>query len=528
MKNISVKVLCYVLALTVMVTTISIMNSDLSALAMERFNPEEESQEEFINYMHTNKNKIEINIIGDMQVNNNISFDYIAKSTDELNYLSQDRESSEISVRDLNENKATSTEFFKIDGIKKVENTASAKAKTNKDQTKAYIISNEKIQEFLSPDNMENVDDVLSKGYSLYFVTDSDYEIDLINHKFGLLDFLPKEENYAQEIEYSQKVLEDYDEGEDISTNDAFTIGCYISRNMAGEYFYGTLASSIEKEDIYDSVVMHAVLRRKNFTSYKDINNVKAQDISLSLSAAAATENERSNFQNWHIITYGRESWFQVYGEEWASNFYIKIGDIHIGNITTYDTYGYSIDEENRALYINVIRMGVVPYNGVTTKSVYWENISVQNNINLYQFGPQYQPQTNVLTLGFNSEFNVKAGFKGDNSVGGSIGFSASYSFDFKEITVTNLHADPQTRTATADFAYSNLFNTGTACKQYSENTAYSVFRATESGAIQFRPQQKVVIQFNDKLGFFNTHIYTDSHYQYPISRTITPGVACF
>lgn len=370
---------------------------------------------------------------------------------------------------------------------------------------------------------MDDINNLLSKGYSLYFITDSNYEIDLINHKFGLLDYLPKEENYEIGTEYSQKVLEDYTEGEELPEINSYTIGCYISRNMAGEYFFGTLMSSIEKEDISDSIVMHAVLRRKNYTSYKDINNVKAQNIAFSITADAATEDERSNFRNWDIAAYGRESWFQAYGEEWNSFIGYKIGDIHIGNITTYDTYGYSIDSQNLALYINVIRIGVVPYNGVTTKSVYWENISNQSNINLYDFGPQYQPKTSTLTLGFNSGFDVKAGFNGDNSVGGSIGFSASYSIPFEEVEVTNPHADPQNRTATADFKY----DSGEARKQYSENTAFSVFRATDSSNTEFRPQQKVVIQFNMKPGIFN-QIHPDEHYQYPINRTITPGGACF
>ena len=60
---------------------------------------------------------------------------------------------------------------------------------------------------------MENVDNLLSNGYSLYFITDSNYEIDLINHKFGLLESLPREEDYEINTEYSQKVLEDYTEG---------------------------------------------------------------------------------------------------------------------------------------------------------------------------------------------------------------------------------------------------------------------------------------------------------------------------
>lgn len=166
---------------------------------------------------------------------------------------------------------------------------------------------------------MDDINNLLSKGYSLYFITDSNYEIDLINHKFGLLDYLPKEENYEIGTEYSQKVLEDYTEGEELPEINSYTIGCYISRNMAGEYFFGTLMSSIEKEDISDSIVMHAVLRRKNYTSYKDINNVKAQNIAFSITADAATEDERSNFRNWDIAAYRRESWFQAYGEEWNS-----------------------------------------------------------------------------------------------------------------------------------------------------------------------------------------------------------------
>ena len=521
MKRLSIKSICITLVLTTMIAVISVMSTSLSALAMEPFSPNEESQEEFIDYMHKNKDKIEIKVIGDMPVKNNIDYTYIDEDSEKASVKSVNSEKD--ASMQISEDETLVTESFQIDNIKRVENITDVKAKTSKEQTKAYIISDEKIQEFLSAENMDDINNLLSKGYSLYFITDSNYEIDLINHKFGLLDYFPKEENYEIGTEYSQKVLEDYTEGEELPEINSYTIGCYISRNMAGEYFFGTLMSSIEKEDIYDSIVMHAVLRRKNYTSYKDINNVKAQNIAFSITADAATEDERSNFRNWDIAAYGRESWFQAYGERISVSSLMKIDDIHIGNITTYDTYGYSIDSQNLALYINVIRIGVVPYNGVTTKSVYWENISNQSNINLYDFGPQYQPKTSTLTLGFNSGFDVKAGFNGDNSVGGSIGFSASYSIPFEEVEVTNPHADPQNRTATADFKY----DSGEARKQYSENTAFSVFRATDSSNTEFRPQQKVVIQFNPAFSFL---IITevDEHYQYPISRTITPNSLCF
>lgn len=532
MKKTGIKALCYTLAAASVVSIVSIINSDLTALAMEPYNPQEETQEEFIEYMHENSDKIEIKVIGDMEIDNTYELNYILKNDEaqEEAMLSQQFEyaqnANNISVETSNLGSEESNgklvfESIKIDGIEKTDNISDIKQKKNKEETKAYIISNEKIESFLSDDNMDTVNELLDNGYSLYFETNSNYEIDLINHKFGLLEFLPREEDYEVQTENSLKVQEDIDNNEDVDVGNGYILGSFISRNMAGEYFYGTLQSSID-DNVYNSMLTHAVLRRKNYTSYKDpanLSKVKQSAQPAIINADAAEVYDGINLRNWHIMSYGRESWFQAYGNRWLSS-----DKVLFANVTTFDTYGYSIDTSNRALYLNIIRMSVVPYNDATTKSVYWENISNQSNINLYDFGPQYQPQTATITLGFSSDLSVKAGFDGSPSaeVGGSIGFSCSYAFPYNEITVSNPHADYQTKVATADFAYKDD-DEFLACRQLSTNMAYSVFRATTSGAITFSPAQKVVLQVNAP--FFYS---ADEHYQYYLTRSISPNNRCF
>lgn len=132
MKRLSIKSICITLVLTTMIAVFSVMSTSLSALAMEPFSPNEESQEEFIDYMHKNKDKIEIKVIGDMPVKNNIVYEYIDEGAETASVKSVNSEKD--ASMQINEDETLVTESFQIDNIKKVENITDVKAKTSKEK----------------------------------------------------------------------------------------------------------------------------------------------------------------------------------------------------------------------------------------------------------------------------------------------------------------------------------------------------------------------------------------------------------
>ena len=171
MRKSIIKALCCALVLGISVTTISIMNSGITALAMEPRDYSVESDKELIKYVKENKNKIDINIIGDLGISNNIEFQLPAE--DSLDQMQNSRQNVDNISNEVPENASTDsfivTEDVKIDGIKTNQDIdkINLKQKVTNDQTKAIIVADDKIVDFFSDENLEKINEAMTKGYSI-------------------------------------------------------------------------------------------------------------------------------------------------------------------------------------------------------------------------------------------------------------------------------------------------------------------------------------------------------------------------
>ena len=214
MKKSIVKALCCTLVFGISVTTLSIMNSSLTALAMEPFEAEEETREEIQEYIKENKNKIDIRVVGNIDVGeyiiNNV-FEQSDETGGEVTAMSLDANSD---AQFVGTDVKIITESVEIPNVKKYSaeqiDSISTFKKNNVEQTKVFIVSSDSLQTFFSDDNMEFVNKILDDGYSIYFQHNTIQEREAIYHKLGIIDvYLEDEENDVSTKSTTTKATQD-------------------------------------------------------------------------------------------------------------------------------------------------------------------------------------------------------------------------------------------------------------------------------------------------------------------------------
>lgn len=511
MRKSIIKALCCAIVLGISVTTISIMNSGITALAMEPRDYSVESDKELIKYVKENKNKIDINIIGDLGISNNIEFQLPAE--DSLDQMQNSRQNVDNISNEVPENASTDsfivTEDVKIDGIKTNQDIdkINLKQKVTNDQTKAIIVADDKIVDFFSDENLEKINEAMTKGYSILFESYNMDEIQSVFHKLGIEEFLQKAENENDEssdliYQYNNGLLTDEGLPEYEGEFDPTIIvpyGAYIVKNMSGEYLYGTFSRNIDYKGNMDTLVKDALQVREEYTYYLDENKVRQKD-NVNLTASAA-EYYNIELENWYITINDISSY---------ARFYAKDNKTEIAQVGEFYTYGYSKDTAGRTAFLNISRFITKPLNeDIQTLSVYYENVNHNgSNFEFVSHGPQLQPSTTTVTMGWNSDLGVNANFSPNNvgaGISAGIGFNISYSFQVSDVTVTNpntIYPD----VATVDFEYDT---DSTIAKQQSEQICYSVARSKGANNDSFTHSRRNVWRFDEDFWFLGIH----SHY---------------
>ena len=152
MRKSIIKALCCAIVLGISVTTISIMNSGITALAMEPRDYSVESDKELIKYVKENKNKIDIRVVGNIDVGEYIINNVFEQSDEiggEVTAMSLDANSDAQSV---GTDAKITTKSVEIPNVKKYSaeqiDSISTFKKNNIEQTKVFIVSADSLQTF--------------------------------------------------------------------------------------------------------------------------------------------------------------------------------------------------------------------------------------------------------------------------------------------------------------------------------------------------------------------------------------------
>lgn len=429
-----------------------------NALAMEEFNYQSESLEDVIHFAENHKSNIDIKVIGSLNVDTTLNIQYIddsqatsASSRQALALQSENAVSADKQVIDIKDadpvqlkqaidQSMISKEIPDIP-VSKVDSLSihNFPKKTNKDDAKALIISNEMIPSVFFDENISNIKDVMEQGYAVYFEIYSMSERDQVYKQLGLFD-----------------VVNTYEE------DDVKPYAAYVIRNKTGGYYTGALLSN-SREDFLEDIIVDIIKTRNYYTSYNESNYVKEESSGGFLWNASADMVSPSS------------AWTQTLYEDRTSGNY-KYGSSIIHSVTNYTTYGYTTHDVGSLHYYCVYsRMFVEPNTSGNYKSNYSKELLFRVKANGYQssnvvtdYGPKEQPSTN--TLGFNLGGGISK-----NGISGNIGFS--YSVTRSDLKISNSEASMTNNIASTTFTYTKILWASSYLKNQSEQQAGAIIR---------------------------------------------------
>lgn len=495
MKKSIVKALCCTLVFGISVTTLSIMNSSLTALAMEPFEAEEETREEIQEYIKENKNKIDIRVVGNIDVGeyiiNNV-FEQSDETGGEVTAMSLDANSD---AQFVGTDVKIITESVEIPNVKKYSaeqiDSISTFKKNNVEQTKVFIVSSDSLQTFFSDDNMEFVNKILDDGYSIYFQHNTIQEREAIYHKLGIIDvYLEDEENDVSTKSTTTMTTAEYtvdsetntekQVGEEmVQSTDETIVASYVIRNMSGGYFTGSVVSLRDRSEIDNSeIVLDAVRTRKYYTYYNEQNLVNEDVLKTSggLTAEAATLPTEDGTA-WKYVKYAD----RIHTEFWNSGLF---GDILAGEFTRFTSYAYTLNDLDRKYYFLVFSdMYIYPNNdnGYLSRSIEFSVDSTKSDIVCREFGPRIEPQTNELT------FSLGAGIS-NQGLSGNVGIS--YTVQMNDLEISNQEAT--TYKGYTKFLYNHaLWYPTNYAKDNTQQIAYTIHRSETPSINYFYAEPK-------------------------------------
>lgn len=466
-----IKALCYTLAAASVVSIVSIVNSDLTALAMEPFDYESVSTKEVYEYIIDNQNKIDIQVIGDIDLGSNIEI-----QTETLNQETANLEQATTAEINLSDNIETDilmdVKSININGLEKKAtiNDLSLIPKTGKEQTKAIIVAQDEVMNFFT--NEEIVDKALDNGYAIYFECDNQQLKDKVYHKMGIIEMLPTNEDYEALAEGNAEQIQDQLERgvftqEDLDNSNFQSVASYIIRNMSGEYLTGTVSSNSEKNK-YNDLLQDIIKTRKYYTYYEDPSSVDKMDSVILQANAEEMFYPSKDNAAWNFSYYNERQeiycWYDFEGNNW-------------GVFTSFLTCGWlKNDYDGKYYFLTFSRMNSHPTYGGNffNKSVYYEVLVNQHNshIQLEDFGPTSTPSSSSVSITVGADLSA-------NGVGASVSFSFPIS-DGVTISSPN-NAGLDTGIATSDFEYLKDFNWGGIPGYAKENRQQLAFAVASS-----------------------------------------------
>ena len=497
MKKSIVKALCCTLVFGISVTTLSIMNSSLTALAMEPFEAEEETREEIQEYIKENKNKIDIRVVGNIDVGeyiiNNV-FEQSDETGGEVTAMSLDANSD---AQFVGTDVKIITESVEIPNVKKYSaeqiDSISTFKKNNVEQTKVFIVSSDSLQTFFSDDNMEFVNKILDDGYSIYFQHNTIQEREAIYHKLGIIDvYLEDEENDVSTKSTTTMTTAEYtvdsetntekQVGEEmVQSTDETIVASYVIRNMSGGYFTGSVVSLRDRSEIDNSeIVLDAVRTRKYYTYYNEQNLVNEDVLKTSggLTADAATLPTEDGTA-WKYVKYSDRKHYEL----WVVG--ALAGDILAGEFTTFTSYAYTLNDlDNKYYFLVFSEMNIYPNNDANfiSKNIEFSVDSTRSDTVCREFGPRIEPQTNELT------FSLGAGIT-NKGLSGNV--SISYTVQMNDLEISNKNAT--TYKGCTDFIYKKnlVYYPTNYAKDNTQQIAYTIHRSETPSINYFYAEPK-------------------------------------
>ena len=530
MKKSIVKALCCTLVFGISVTTLSIMNSSFTALAMEPFEAEEETREEIQEYIKENKNKIDIRVVGNIDVGeyiiNNV-FEQSDETGGEVTAMSLDANSDAQSV---GTDVKIITESVEIPNVKKYSaeqiDSISTFKKNNVEQTKVFIVSSDSLQTFFSDDNMEFVNKILDDGYSIYFQHNTIQEREAIYHKLGIIDvYLEDEENDVSTKSTTTMTTAEYtvdsetntekQVGEEmVQSTDETIVASYVIRNMSGGYFTGSVVSLRDRSEIDNSeIVLDAVRTRKYYTYYNEQNLVNEDVLKTSggLTAEAATLPTEDGTA-WKYVKYADRRHYGLW-----------LNDVVAGEFTTFTSYAYTLNDlDNKYYFLVFSEMNIYPNNdvgylGYSTRSIEFSVDSQNSNVICREFGPRIEPQTNELT------FSLGAGIS-NQGLSGNVGIS--YTVQMNDLEISNQEATTYKGYTKFLYKLGTFLYPSSYAKDNTQQIAYTIHRAETQSIRSFYAEPTFAVTLQILSGpIMPTYIRTS--WDISFGEYITPNDAC-
>lgn len=250
---------------------------------------------------------------------------------------------------------------------------------------------------------IKNAISKLNSNYSdiLYLKMEYDYSNKEISKILNI-----SEENVKMRLSRARKALKE----QLLEENNAVT-SCFVSKNLAGEYFTGTLYSSknTSSEKIKETLMTSAWKQRNLHYYTKDISKIKSD-----LFSASATNGDLFTVNyNWKTLTpWHQNSWQSgtSYLSEWMCFKGVRADD-------GYDYYAWCVESY------------ITPINGGTDYVKLSSNAAYQPSGQLRFYDPKSTPATNTVS------FTIGGGIT-KNGVG--LNISASYSTQISDLTIIN------------------------------------------------------------------------------------------
>ena len=501
MKKSIVKALCCTLVFGISVTTLSIMNSSLTALAMEPFEAEEETREEIQEYIKENKNKIDIRVVGNIDVGeyiiNNV-FEQSDETGGEVTAMSLDANSDAQSV---GTDVKIITESVEIPNVKKYSaeqiDSISTFKKNNVEQTKVFIVSSDSLQTFFSDDNMEFVNKILDDGYSIYFQHNTIQEREAIYHKLGIIDvYLEDEENDVSTKSTTTMTTAEYtvdsetntekQVGEEmVQSTDETIVASYVIRNMSGGYFTGSVVSLRDRSEIDNSeIVLDAVRTRKYYTYYNEQNLVNEDVLKTSggLTADAATTPPTTNTA-WVYVKYSDRNHYEFWHDQEG---------ILAGELTAFTSYAYTFNDlDGKYHFLVISEMNIYPNTDSkhTSRNIMFGVESENSNIVIREYGPRVQPSSNKFSFSVGPNIS---------SNGVSAGFNISYDVVKPDLEIDNKEAT--TYKGYTNFTYPlGLIGTTDYSEDNTQQVAYTIHRSETPSLKYFVAKPELTVYFREQ-----------------------------
>ena len=530
MRKSIIKALCCALVLGISVTTISIMNSGITALAMEPFESEEETREEVQEYIKENKNKIDIRVVGNIDVGEYIINNVFEQSDEiggEVTAMSLDANSDAQSV---GTDAKITTKSVEIPNVKKYSaeqiDSISTFKKNNIEQTKVFIVSADSLQTFFSDDNMEFVNKILDDGYSIYFQHNTVQEREAIYHKLGIIDIYLEDEEYdvptqstttmttAEYTVDSENNTEKQVGEEMVQSTDETIVASYVIRNMSGGYFTGSVVSLRDRSEIDNSeIVLDAVRTRKYYTYYNEQNLVNEDVLKTSggLTAEAATRPPIANTA-WVYVKFADRNHYEFWHDQEG---------ILAGEVTAFTSYAYTFNDlDGKYHFLVFSEMDVYPNtdSGHTSRNLEFAVGSENSDIVIRDYGPRVQPNSGTLTFTIGADISTS---------GVSAGFDISYAVEKKDLEIDNKEATPYK--GYVNFYYTLPWHWGTTdyANDNTRQVAYTIHRSESRSVKRFITKPELCVSFRKKAGigaYYNYGWYVSDN---SLMQTISVNDSC-